>query len=287
MGAWGLKRRMGRCSRASQTGKYSTWRGGRLALIAVIAALAWGPPQPAAAQSSGEAPSITVGSLMLAEPGAETPLPVQIGPAAGIPPKSYVRIRGLPSTAALTEGHAIAPGSWAVPLASLAVLRVRVPAGLEARSQISIALVDVDGNILREAKSTLVIASASALARAPEPAAAAPPPRAAPVAPTPPPADAQQLTEQFNTALRMLMKGDELSVAGNVSMARLYYQRAADMGLARGALALAGTYDANELQRRKVVGVQPDSEQARQWYERARELGAPEAAERLSRLGPR
>ena len=32
-------------------------------------------------------------------------------------------------------------------------------------------------------------------------------------------------------------------------------------------------------------GVQPNLGEARKWYERARELGAPEAEERLARLG--
>jgi len=32
-------------------------------------------------------------------------------------------------------------------------------------------------------------------------------------------------------------------------------------------------------------GIQPNLGEARKWYERARELGAPEAEERLARLG--
>jgi len=32
-------------------------------------------------------------------------------------------------------------------------------------------------------------------------------------------------------------------------------------------------------------GIQPNMDEARKWYERARELGAPEAEERLARLG--
>jgi TPR repeat protein len=52
-------------------------------------------------------------------------------------------------------------------------------------------------------------------------------------------------------------------------------------------VALAGTYDPDELAKMKVVGLQPNVEEARKWYERARELGAFEAAERLRRLGAR
>jgi hypothetical protein len=35
------------------------------------------------------------------------------------------------------------------------------------------------------------------------------------------------------------------------------------------------------------MGLQPDVKTARVWYERARELGAPQAEERLRRLGAR
>ena len=48
------------------------------------------------------------------------------------------------------------------------------------------------------------------------------------------------------------------------------------------ALRLAATYDPAELLRHRVQGVTPDRAEARKWYERARELGAPEAQEHLS-----
>ena len=51
------------------------------------------------------------------------------------------------------------------------------------------------------------------------------------------------------------------------------------------ALALAGTYDPHELAKIKVLGLQPDVAMARRWYGKARELGAEEAAARLTRLG--
>ena len=50
-------------------------------------------------------------------------------------------------------------------------------------------------------------------------------------------------------------------------------------------MLLAATYDPRELARSGVQGVQPNLPEARKWYERARELGAPEAEERLARLG--
>ena len=50
-------------------------------------------------------------------------------------------------------------------------------------------------------------------------------------------------------------------------------------------MALAATYDAAELSRLGVRGLQPDRAVARRWYERARQLGAAEAEQRLRRLG--
>jgi TPR repeat protein len=50
-------------------------------------------------------------------------------------------------------------------------------------------------------------------------------------------------------------------------------------------MALAATYDPAELQRLGALGLKADREAARRWYERALQLGAAEAAERLRRLG--
>ena len=91
--------------------------------------------------------------------------------------------------------------------------------------------------------------------------------------------------EAHARALRLVKKGDEQLAEGGVAQARLLYERAAEAGLAHGAMALAATYDAVELERLGVRGLKPDHEAARRWYERARQLGAAEAGERLRRLG--
>jgi TPR repeat protein len=83
----------------------------------------------------------------------------------------------------------------------------------------------------------------------------------------------------------LLGRGNDQLAQGNVAAARLYFERAADAGVAQAALALASTYDPEELIRQHVIGMQPDRDLARHWYERARELGAPEAERRLERLG--
>jgi hypothetical protein len=86
-------------------------------------------------------------------------------------------------------------------------------------------------------------------------------------------------------ALKFLKRGDEELADGRVAPARLLYERAAEMGLAQAAMALAGTYDAAELAKPHLLNVVPDPVEAKRWYERAKMLGAAEAVARLQRLG--
>jgi polar amino acid transport system substrate-binding protein len=86
-------------------------------------------------------------------------------------------------------------------------------------------------------------------------------------------------------ALRYMKKGDEELGEGRVAPARLLYERAADMGIPQAAMAMAATYDADELNKLGLVGIPPDAALAKRWYERARALGAKGADRRLQRLG--
>ncbi len=243
---------------------------------------------------------INVGTHILAEPAAETPLPIQVGPADALPKNTFLRIRGLPSAVSLSEGHSIAPGAWAVPFAGLPTLRISVPVGLAGRSDIVVALVTVEGVVLTEARATLVIGTAlPGAGDKPEPQ----PKTVASIGPSvsttpdksgsaprsvPPNAPAESVrSDEQRRALRFIAKGDEFLGEGDVATARLYYQRAVDADLHEGALAMAATFDPAELRRAGIRGLPPDTKAARQWYERARDLGAPEAAERLRRLGER
>jgi TPR repeat protein len=83
----------------------------------------------------------------------------------------------------------------------------------------------------------------------------------------------------------MVSQGLRHQEQGNIGAARQFFMRAAEAGLALGAIRLAATFDPVELARLNVQGVRPDRDEARRWYERARELGAAEADERLARLG--
>jgi len=86
---------------------------------------------------------------------------------------------------------------------------------------------------------------------------------------------------------RLLNRGQAFLNQGDVSAARLALERVAEAGEARAALALGATYDPMILKRMGMVGIRPDVEKARSWYERAAALGSAEANQRLTALGGR
>ena len=251
-----------------------------LVFAALLAADLPGASAPAVAQQ-GEPVTLEVAPVTPATPASRVRLPIQVSPRDGLAKNSFVRIRGLPATAALSEGYAIAPGSWAVPLNALPGLMVIVPVGLEGKSEVVVALVNVEGSILAEATTTLAISRAAA------PAAPAAPAIAPPNSTTRALSAPQLAPTDRDRALKLHARGEEQLGRGNIYAARQFFERAAEFGLAESALALAATYDATELARLKVLGLKPDSGEAKKWYERARELGAPEAEARLRRLGGR
>jgi len=246
------------------------------ALVALPTGPGWHPP--AAAQASDQV-SLNVAPVTNATPASRVRLPIQVQARDGLVKNAFIRIRGLPATAALTEGYAIAPGAWAVPLNGLPSLMVIVPVGLEGKSEVVVALMNVEGSILAEATTTLSIARP-----APPPVAAAPPPANS----TTRALSAPQLAPADRTRAQNLhARGEEQLSRGNIYAARQFFERAAEVGLPESALALGATYDPAELQRLRVVGLKPELNEARKWYERARELGAADAEARLRRLGGR
>ena len=81
----------------------------------------------------------------------------------------------------------------------------------------------------------------------------------------------------------LLRRGDEAFALGDVSAARLLYQRAAEAGSAPGARLAARTYDEAFLPQAETATL-ADRDAARNWYSRAAALGDGEAANRLKTL---
>jgi len=113
-----------------------------------------------------------------------------------------------------------------------------------------------------------------------------PPAPAAPAAsPVQPPSSLPPQTTMNAAEIKLLLgQGKQFVSVGDLVTARTVLQRVADADIAAGALALAETYDPAVLAKLGVRGLQGDVDQARHWYERARELGADEATQRLTQL---
>lgn len=257
-------------------------RGARATLAALLALAVVVPGvSRGLAQDQGQ-PSVSIAPVIEARAAATTPLPIRVAPAGLISRQAFLRIRGLPSTIALSDGHSIAVGVWAVPLAVLPRLRIDVPTGSEGKTEITILLVSIEGNVLAEAKSTLVVVAGEP-ARESVPKASAL--RVTPEGPPVPLARGPQLAAaDRERAMKMLQRGNDLILTKDFSAAQHFYKRAAEIGLAEAALALARTFDPGEVARIGAVGLRPDPDMARTWYEKARALGSAEADEFLLRL---
>ncbi|HEX6001126.1 MAG TPA: hypothetical protein VFZ16_17305 [Hyphomicrobiaceae bacterium] len=221
----------------------------------------------ALAQDAAGTLAIRIPPSITAKAATDAILPIQVGPPGAIPPRSFVSIRGLPPAIGLQEAHAVGPGWWAIPLSALPALSATVPAGVSGQSKIVVSLIATDGRLLAQARSLLVIGPGQGAAAA---------------TPAMPDAGAE---EKRARAERLLARGEAYLANGNIMGAREFFGRAAEGGLAAGALRLAATYDPVVLTQMKVQGVAPDLTLARKWYARARELGSTEATEPLTRLG--
>jgi hypothetical protein len=124
------------------------------------------------------------------------------------------------------------------------------------------------------------------------PAATQPPPVASVPAPQQQPAPAppaQSSTPSLDSSeIATLMKrGQYFMESGDISSAQLLFRRAAEAGNAQGAFALASTSDSHYLAAHQVIGVAGNDAKARIWYQRALDLGSPDAKGMLAQLGGR
>jgi hypothetical protein len=105
-------------------------------------------------------------------------------------------------------------------------------------------------------------------------------------------AEAQrELASALNTAqlspdkiAALVKRGQEFAAQGNFRLARSVLEQAAEAKSASAALALARTYD--PLLERQAIqpDAPPDMTMARAWYEKAKDFGSTEAAQRLTQL---
>jgi hypothetical protein len=86
--------------------------------------------------------------------------------------------------------------------------------------------------------------------------------------------------EEISTLIKL---GQDFLRNRDFSSARLLLRRAAEAGSAAAALSLGETFDPLVIQRVGAVGVQSDAATAREWYQRAAQLGSDAASQHLAR----
>jgi hypothetical protein len=149
-----------------------------------------------------------------------------------------------------------------------------------------------DYNSMLSSRNRAIPASAASTSVAvPTSSVAAPPvdiPAAAVAEPAPAQAAPAEVTRELDPeAIRLLLqKGEQYVAAGDLVTARQVYRRAAEAGSASAALAMGATYDPTVLAR-LGIGISPDPGKAREWYEKARVFGSPDAARRIETLAVR
>ena len=216
-------------------------------------------------------------------------LGVSVQPAE---PGVTVTVKGLPVGARVTAGEQMGLTEWRM-------------AADDAANAIVIPPQDFAGDInlaaeLRTADNVALVTSVIQLSwKAPPPpppppvaAPAAPPPpqvAAAPAAPEPapsPPAPRVDPSRDLsnNEVGGLVRRAQEMLLMGEVKAARALLLRAADARDAQAAYLLAKTYDPTLVRQSGAADAGPDLAQARSWYQKAREWGAPEAQRQLDAL---
>jgi TPR repeat protein len=82
----------------------------------------------------------------------------------------------------------------------------------------------------------------------------------------------------------LLARGDVFLRAGDLTSARLFYERAADAGDGQAAFRVGATFDPTFLASAGLRNLRGDLAKARLWYHRALGLGASEAQPHLNNL---
>jgi hypothetical protein len=85
-------------------------------------------------------------------------------------------------------------------------------------------------------------------------------------------------------ASQFVKRGIELIRTGNFAAARLLLRPAAEAGDPEAALLLGATFDPAVVSDLGALGLAPDPNVARAWYQRAMEAGSDEASRRIERL---
>jgi hypothetical protein len=174
-----------------------------------------------------------------------------------------------------------------------------LPATPKSTNQVKLALVEPPAAPAQPTETTVSASPApTAVAAAPvvpepsQPPVAADAPQSAPapqeaaaIQPTPAQQDEHPALRLDDAEIAILIeRGKDFLSNGDFASARLLLRRAADGGSADAAMALATTFDPVVLARLGAIGATADIAKAREWYQRAVDLGSTAASQQLAKL---
>lgn len=190
------------------------------------------------------------------EPQRPAPLGLRVTPEEAANEPFVMALSGAPAGTALLGANRVSADTWYVPSGALKALQIVVPDWSASVIEMTVALRGGNGDLAAQTKAWVSVLPATATA---------------------PAADEASVKD-------LLTKADRLVARGDIVGARAIYQRVAAMGSGAGALALGATYDPTRLWSLGVFGLVGNRERAKLWYERAEELGNPEAKARIEAL---
>lgn len=195
----------------------------------------------------------------------------------------FLMFGGLPPEITLSAGFRIRD-RWAVSLRDAATLSMMAPESFRGSYTLTVTLHKGTNNKVETRLFTVHLGAAEEAAKNSHHEPVAQP---QPVT-LPPPA----ITSSISSPSKRLSEGEEVTLlanaeemlkSGDIAAARLVYRELATHGSGKAAFLMAQTYDPQVLGGRFVVGLEPNPEQAKQWYTRAAELGDASTQEHLKK----
>jgi cytoskeletal protein RodZ len=194
-----------------------------------------------------------------AKSGDEIAFAVGIDSPEALPSRSIIAIRAMPEGATFSQGRPYGAAEWDLTPDEIGNLTLRLPKTARGSSDMRIELMSADGEILASADTRLDIA---------------PDPKAALVL----------RSDEAGRIADLIAHGLKMVDVGYLAGARAYFERAAEAGSGDAALLLSATFDPEFIQKIGAQGIKPDPQQARNWYERAKELGVEDPETKLKAL---
>jgi Bacterial SH3 domain len=226
--------------------------------MAAVTVPAMAAPQPVEIAVKPEI-VLTAPARLEAKTGEETDFDLAIDSAEALPARSIIAIRSLPEGASLSQGRPYGDGEWNLRPDEIGDLQLKLPKTASAAGDLRIELMAADGTVLAGTTTRLEIAS--------DPKAT--------------------LILRSNEATRvddLIAHGQKMIDVGYLAGARAYFKRAAEAGSGEAALKLGATYDPDFIDGIGALGVKADLNEARVWYERAKQLGIEGAEAKLKAL---